>query len=760
MKIGILTVYSFNYGSYFQATALYKKLESMGYECEFINERFKQYRWGNLFLLYTFDGILPAFVKPYIAKYLPQYETYLRLKKDVSKYRESPKCLHDMRKITSRYDGVILGADEMWSANKKSIRYMPEHFGERISCPHISYATCGSLFDVHNKKLVRKAAKGMKTFTAIGVRDIYTKKVADKLTKGNHPVVIDPTLLYPYFISDSSKEKKGAYLLLYGQHYSQSQQKYIKNMAREMGLPIKALGWPQEFADEFLDPETAEEFQNCFAEASFCFPSTFHGTIFSILHHKPFLSMTNHLRGKKVRMLLEQLQLKDFIFDEAKDSYPVIDYDKVEKCLAKQRTFSEAYLRDALLKIGCTGCCACHFVCPANAISMKEDSQGFLRPQIDADVCINCNRCRNVCPQNCGLQNCGAKSDIPPKRKEQNLCKPMELYGAFSKNVKHVKNSSSGGIFGELAAYVLEHGGVVYGAAFTKDKEGALHQRISSGNQLQELAGSKYVQSNMDSVYPLLTKDLKEGKIVLFSGTPCQIAGVQSYVKQTCPKWWDHLYTVDILCHGVPSPLVFRDYIRSQKGKEKDSIASLTFRDKTFGWRKQAISIHFAGGNQYLKRTDQDVYYRLYFKNIMLRPSCYNCSYIHRNRIGDITLGDYWGAEDTGRFSHNQVNNGISYVSIQTEKGRRLFDNISGKIVRIKADEKSSYQPLFDKAAKRPNNYMEFWKDYIAFGYDYAAKKYSRYGALELVVKKVLGPVAQKIGIYKIAQKVYFVFFK
>ncbi|MGN0347391.1 MAG: polysaccharide pyruvyl transferase family protein [Lachnospiraceae bacterium] len=829
MKIGILTVYSFNYGSYFQATALYKKLEEMGYECEFINERFKQYRWGNLFLLYTFDGIMPKFVKSYIAKFLPQYETYLRLKKDVLRFRESPKHLHDMRQITSRYDGVVLGADEMWSANKKSIRYMPEHFGRRICCPHISYATSGCLFDVHDKKLVRKAAKGMKTFSAIAVRDLYTKKVADKLTKDNHPVVLDPTLLYPYFISDSSREKKGTYLLLYGQHYSQSQREYIQNKAREMKLPIMALGWPQEFADEFLDPVTAEEFQNCFSEASFCFPSTFHGTIFSILHHKPFLSMTNQLRGKKVRMLLEQLELADFIFEEGKESYPVVDYEKVEKCLAKQRAFSETYLQEALLNIGCTpndrnlkhipgnlkcqedenpvlpedkcrekekrqmicpeidctGCFACHGVCPVNAISLREDKQGFLHPRIDTEVCINCNRCRIVCPQNvleekiCPQNFCAQNGKSQHGKgqhgkeqhgKEQhgkeendiirNLCKPMALYGAFSKNVKQVRKSSSGGIFGELAAYVLQKNGVVYGVAFTKNKEGVVHQRITSLNQLPELSGSKYVQSNTAGTYSMLEKDLKEGKMVLYSGTPCQIAGVQSFVKQTCPETWEHLITVDILCHGVPSPMVFRDYIRSHKGKEKDSIASLTFRDKTFGWRKQAIAVHFTGGNHYLKRTEQDIYYRLYFKNIMLRPSCYDCRYIHRNRIGDITLGDYWGAEDTGRFTRNQVCNGISYVSLQTEKGRKLFDAISQKIVRKTADEKSSYQPLFDKASKCPNNYSDFWRDYNAYGYDYATKKYSRYGAGEILVKKVLGPVAKKMGLYKIAQKIYFVFFK
>lgn len=338
MKIGILTVYSFNYGSFFQATSLYKELEALGHEVEFINEKFKKYKWGNLFALYTFDSIMPAFAKNIIANVLPQYRTYLKLKNDVSKYKESSSKNLSLKKLSKEYDLIILGADEMWSASPKSIRYTKEHFGYDINCPHISYATCGSLFDLNDDKLKEKASKGLKTFKSILVRDEYTSKVVKELTDMDADVVLDPTLLNPYFIEQKADNNlNDSYVLLYGQHYSEEQKEYILNKAKELNCSIKAIGWPIDFADEFLDPDSASDFQKCFADATFAFPSTFHGTIFSVLNHVQFLSMVNSLRGKKIKMLLEDINMTDRIFDSSKKEYGYIDYVQVEKNLQEKR---------------------------------------------------------------------------------------------------------------------------------------------------------------------------------------------------------------------------------------------------------------------------------------------------------------------------------------------------------------------------------------------------------------------------------------
>jgi len=347
-KIGILTVYSFNYGSFFQATALYRYLKDHGYDCEFINERFKKKQWGNLRLLYTFHDLLPGSLRGFVGKILPQYVTYLRLQKDVAAYRESDPKKLDTEELTKGYDLVLLGADELWSASPKSIRYTPEHFGYGISCPHSAYATSGCLFDPDDPELCEKAAAGLKTFDRIAVRDPFTADVVEKLT-GNRPaVVLDPALLYPYYAGKPGNEKsRTPYVLLYGSEYDGAQREFIRTQAQRLGAKIFALGWPQDFADGFLDPQTAADFQKCFSDASYCFPATFHGTVFSVTNHKPFITMGNDLRGKKIGMLLEQIGLSDRLYREGA-SYGEIDYVSTDARLDALRAESEAYLKTVL----------------------------------------------------------------------------------------------------------------------------------------------------------------------------------------------------------------------------------------------------------------------------------------------------------------------------------------------------------------------------------------------------------------------------
>lgn len=358
-KIGLLTVYSFNYGSFFQATSLYRYLEDHGYDCEFINERFKKKQWGNLRLLYTFHDLLPGFMRGLVGKLLPQYVTYLRLQKDVAAYRESDPKKTKMAELTKAYDLVLLGADELWSASPRSIRYTPEYFGYGIRCPHVSYATSGCLFDRKDRKLCEKAAEGLKTFARIAVRDSYTAQVVEELTGKRPAVVLDPALLYPWYVKetfsagDSAEaahvrtRERGDYVLLYGSEYDMEQRAFIKAEAKRRNARICALGWPQDFADDFLDPQTAEEFQSCFADAVYCFPATFHGTVFSVTHHKPFVTMGNDLRGKKIGMLLEQIGLTDRLF-RADTSYGEIDYEAVEARLEGLRKISGMYLKEVL----------------------------------------------------------------------------------------------------------------------------------------------------------------------------------------------------------------------------------------------------------------------------------------------------------------------------------------------------------------------------------------------------------------------------
>lgn len=224
-------------------------------------------------------------------------------------------------------------------------------FGYGINCPHIAYAPSATLFDLNDDKLVSEVKAGLKTFSDIAVRDKYSQTVVEKLIDKEVPVVLDPTLLNPFFISPKKSKNKG-YILIYGEDYSVEQIKLIKSKAKEYNWRISCLGWPHSWADEFINPESVIAFQNTFKYAEYCFPSTFHGTIFSILHEKQFMTMTNALRNQKVRMLLEQLDLIENLYiDGINATMPHINYENVNKKISNYRKESLNYLVNALSKI-------------------------------------------------------------------------------------------------------------------------------------------------------------------------------------------------------------------------------------------------------------------------------------------------------------------------------------------------------------------------------------------------------------------------
>lgn len=749
--VGILTVYSFNYGSYFQATALYEKIKSLGFECEFVNERFKKKQWGNLFMLYTFHDLLPTVARRWLAGRLPQYLTYLRLREDVKGYRESDPDEFRMKEITKDYDLVILGADELWSANPKSIRYTPEFFGYDITAKHCAYATCGTLFNADDSKLLNRVKEGLNSFDEVAVRDEYTVGFVGELRGERPAVVLDPTLLYPYFIRKYEDSGNDRYVLLYGSEYNEAQREYIISKAAEMNAAIYAMGWPQDFADRFLDPENAEEFQKCFACSQYCFPSTFHGTVFSILHHKQFVTMNSELRGIKIRDLLERLELKDRLFIDADTEYGNIDYDKVEEKLLILRKDSEAYLKGILEKYcrktisdvtgdrkSCTGCAACENICPKGAIRMTIDEEGFAYPVIDKDLCVKCDACRQVCPSLNRPEACRG-----------------EILGAVHRDNDKRIASSSGGAFRALAEAVLADGGIVYGASFDESFL-VTHAGVSDEEGLNKLRGSKYVSGDI-KVYEEIRKELEEGREVLFSGTPCETAGMRSYLTKCLGKdRLAKLYLCDIVCHGLPSPLVFNEYLAMQEQKFQSKVNYVNFRNKDKGWEHQQLELGFENGAVYTSTTDADPYYILYFANLCDRPSCHQCPYASYDRISDITLGDYWGNEDSVA-PFDEKEKGVSLLLVNTEQGRRLLKRaISAGLDIHPGDMKSAYQPIFEQPTAEGKNRADFWKEACRAGMRPTIVKYGRLSVSQYFIKRIIAPAAKKAGLYKLAQKVYF----
>lgn len=305
-------------------------------------------------------------------------------------------------------------------------------------------------------------------------------------------------------------------------------------------------------------------------------------------------------------------------------------------------------------KTDCCGCGACAQVCPKNCISMRADSEGFLYPAVETENCIECGLCRQVCPV---LQQSERK-------------KISEIYAAYALNEEIREDSSSGGIFSLLANSVLEARGVVFGAAFDEDFS-VHHIKVESAADMYKLRGSKYLQSRTEMTYAEAKCALDDGKTVLFSGVSCQIAGLKSYLT----KDYENLYTVDVLCHGVPSPEVWERYLQTLEEQYGSGIHNASFRSKKIGWHDFASELHFQDASVYCRHHNEDLFMQCFLRNICLRPSCHSCKFREGRSGADITLGDAWGIQNW--MPELDDDRGTSIVLINSEKGRQMWLQIA-----------------------------------------------------------------------------------
>ena len=304
----------------------------------------------------------------------------------------------------------------------------------------------------------------------------------------------------------------------------------------------------------------------------------------------------------------------------------------------------------------CTGCGACVQRCPKRCISWTQREFGFRYPQIDKDACVNCGLCEKVCPTDKAL-------DVPVEQK---------VYAAVHKDTEVLAKSTSGGAFTAIADAIFAQGGIVYGAAMLDDMQ-VKHIRTTGKDDFEGLRSSKYLQSDTGTTYQMVEQDLKQGKFVLYSGTPCQIDGLKNFLG----KDYETLYTVDIVCHGVGSQAYFdkyMDFARERYGK----IKALRFRSKEYaGWSCGGVVV-VVDSSDCLKKIpyrDFDNYYYSYFlSGDIYRKSCYSCKYANTNRVGDFTLGDYWGVEALNLPL--QTENGCSLLLVNNQHAMQLLDEI------------------------------------------------------------------------------------
>ena len=353
-------------------------------------------------------------------------------------------------------------------------------------------------------------------------------------------------------------------------------------------------------------------------------------------------------------------------------------------------------------KADCCGCTACASICPKDAITMEPDTLGFKYPKVDLSKCIDCGLCEKVCAFNDNYD------------KSLNLKEP-EIYAARHKDIHEIETSRSGAAFIAISDHILENGGIVYGVGY-KDHFKVAHKRATTKKERNEFKGSKYVQSDLDGIFRQVKEDLKQGNTVLFSGTPCQTAGLNSYIGK---KLRENLVLVDIVCHGVPSPYIWRDYLAYIEKKYKNEVVKFDFRDKSrIGWSGHIESFVLNNGKKY----EMNTYTTIFYKHIMLRRSCGICYFTNIKRPSDITLADFWGWEKVSK-DFNKDNKGVSLILLNSQKGLELYRNIKESLHSLHVDINQAMQRNLMHPTNINNRNNRFVQMYKRFGYTYVHYK-------------------------------------
>ncbi len=349
MKVGVITVYYANYGSYYQAEALCDAIRKLGHECELVNTSIRGWKLYKYYIGKFVDSVAPDFLMEKVAEKVNAFNIYRSLKNDVRKLKISPVSF-SMKKLSKRYDCVIIGSDILWAVTNPCMKFVPAYFGEGISCPHFTYATSALTLERPNIKMEKRMIEGIKGFSMLSGRDDFTCDYVKSNAGKECELVLDPTLLNPYF--GSQGEGGGKYILVYGEHFTDEQIELIKSFSRKTGWKTKAVSWHQSWCDEFENVESGEELQKLYSQSEYCMSSTFHGTIFAVLNHRQFTSFPAPGRTEKIRFVLSQIDLEDRVFTGKNiDCVNMqIDYNHVSEKLHMWQDKSYDYLKRALNK--------------------------------------------------------------------------------------------------------------------------------------------------------------------------------------------------------------------------------------------------------------------------------------------------------------------------------------------------------------------------------------------------------------------------
>ena len=673
--IGVSGVwYGKNYGSLLTYYALYQTLTRLGYSVLMIH-------------------------KLRVRKFDLEIDAECHAKSFAEKYYENiaPALWADEMKLLNRYcDMFLMGCDQVWNYGIASSFGLNNYFDYvEDDKKKLSYASSFghdvSFTPIEKLPIVTKL---FHRFDAISVREASAVRVLKNEFGIEGTQVADPVFLlereeYEEILKDSKAEEDEKFMLAYILDPTPEIREALLYVAEKKRLKlitiIDARGNKKECIKILDMPNIIEETLETstwlwyIKHAEFVVTDSCHGVSFSLIFHRPFIAIANRQRGiARFESLVDVMGVRDrYVYDAGqiqKDEKLLsnMDFSRIDEIFKMERKRSLKWLKDALAsekkqvvtvkdcvsKKECCGCGACSQICPVNAIHMEYDEEGILYPVVDEETCIRCGKCVKVCP---ALHPYDSNREQP------------ECYAAYGEDaIREV--SSSGGIFSLVAEDVLEAGGAVCGAAFN-DKFELCQKVVYSKEELPALRGSKYIQSNTKNTFQEIKEVLDDGKPALYVGTSCLVAGLRGYLG----KEYEQLFTIDLLCHGGPSPVAFQKYLKEIHGKKE--VAYVGFRDKDyFGWSTE-MTVKYKDGGIYRKVRSEDPFYRAFLPCLSVRPQCQVCNYAKLPRLGDFTLGDFWGVD---KYNPKLTDGkGTSILTVNSEKGTEMLNKIRQKLLLL-----------------------------------------------------------------------------
>ena len=761
MKVDIITRHSVpNYGSLLQSYATQKVIEEMGFESEIINYTRYEERYKNLVNTLIKGKKWDKNIITRIIYKMIQEPNYTKMYRKFEKYRKNflkeSKLeygnLQELKDNIPEADVYCSGSDQIWG-KIGTVEYDEAYFLKFIEdrtkrC--IAYSSSFGKEEIDGS-LEKNINKLLKNYSDILVREDTAKSILKKHGIENVEQVLDPTLLLNKEqwsnLANKVKNKQKKYILVYQLHDNKSFDKYAKEFSKKTGLKLLRIS-PSIYhitrSGKLIYLPNQYEFLSLFQNAEYVLTDSFHATVFSIIFNRKFVDILPGKTSTRITSILKLTGLQDRILTKYDDFSFInknIDFSECNTIIENERKRSIELLKKAIIgennntidllnkHYKCTGCRMCVQICPVKAIDMKENEEGFFEPIINKEKCIKCGLCFKRCPQ---------LNDVKVGKKINS----HKVFAMKNKNTEEQKNSSSGGVFSVLARYVLENNGAVYGACFD-EKLKLEHIRIDKQENLYKLRGSKYLQSNTKNTFELVKNDLNKGVKVLYVGTPCQIAGLKNYLG----KDYEELLLVDLVCHGVPSQKLFDKYLTWLKKKNNSSIIEYEFRSKEKKSWGLNLKVKFESGKERYIPANLDPYYKSFLNGSTYRECCYNCKYAKIERVGDITIADYWGIEKEHPDFYDK--NGVSAVIINTNAGFKAFENIKDKveyrdteIEKIIAKNKNLQEPTIRNSI-RNNAYK-----------DIDRKKFINYSKNNLKFKKDIKDIIKNLIPIKIKKKI------